>query len=120
MKFKTPDIIEVPNQALLLYRNSSYESYIYVVLPCKDETYLDSIFRTNKGVVAWKFYPYQDGNRYYVSELLSSAKYEKMLDEKDFFEFIQKKFPEDLEFFLWHPEIRDGKWFRDGIIKESD
>lgn len=118
-----PDIIEVANQLsvfdanLLLQKNSSLESYIYVVLPSKDGTHLDSIFRTKKGNIVWKFFPYEG---YYTYEFAGNSRYQRRMNRRnDFLEYLQDKHPEDLEFFLWHPEIEENKWFRDGVIHDE-
>ena len=57
---------------------------------------------------------------YYTYEFAGNSRYQRRMDRRnDFLEYLQDKHPEDLEFFLWHPEIEENKWFRDGVIHDE-
>jgi len=89
--------------------NSEYEDAFYVILPMKDETYLDSIIRISGKNLYWKFEPNGwDGNHYIK---LPNLEHTYPANNK-FLKCLSEIYPNDLEFFLWHPEVFEGKYYR--------
>lgn len=89
------------------------EEGIYVVLPMLDPTYLDSVVRIRNEMKAWQYNPHE--MRSFGSNFvkcLDQTLY--MLESKEtFLRCLMKVYPEDYEFFLWHPEVhRENKYYR--------
>ena len=89
------------------------EEGIYVVLPMLDPTYLDSVVRIRNEMKAWQYNPHE--MRRFGSNFvkcLDQTLY--MLESKEtFLRCLMKVYPEDYEFFLWHPEVhRENKYYR--------
>jgi hypothetical protein len=105
------------------FLNDDKEDGIHVVLPMLDETYLDSIFRLLDGVILWRFEPhdtYGIGDNF-IRALEHSADgtpndwgeypaWGLHPAKEGFLSMLEKHYPEDLEFFIWHPEVFNGEY----------
>lgn len=108
------DIIECDNQKELIKK--CLGSFVYVVLPFEDKTYIDSIFRTDDGEIIWKVFPDNPTSYYlcnHISDPLKKARnaFTKFDSKEKFFNAIPSQHKSDLEFFLWYPEVHNGRWF---------
>ncbi len=99
------------------FLNDDKEDGIHVVLPMLDETYPDSIFRLLDGVILWRFEPhdtYGIGDNF-IRVLEHSADgtpndWGEYPTKDEFLSMLEKHYPEDLEFFIWHPEVFNGEY----------
>jgi hypothetical protein len=103
------------------FLNDDKEDGIHVVLPMLDpmldETYLDSIFRLLDGVILWRFEPH---DTYGVSDNFirvvehsadgTPNDWGEYPTKDEFLSMLEKHYPEDLEFFIWHPEVFNGEY----------
>ena len=85
------------------------KSGVYVVLPMKDETYLDLVARFNCTNLVWKLEPLEGfaGNNY----ILSKTGEHLYPSDQNFLTILSENYPEDLEFFLWHTEVFERKYY---------
>lgn len=99
-------IIKRPN------RSRFNEDAIYVILPMKDPTYLDSIFKweASKEKLCWKF-ELSEWGTLHGNHFVNGNGKDFYPDSSEFWLFISDYYPEDLEFFIWHPEVFEGKYF---------
>jgi len=88
------------------------EEGIYVVLPMKDPSYMDCAVSIHNEMIAW---------RYVTSEMTrSGSNFVQMSDQtlymfdskEKFLRCLMKVYPKDFEFFLWHPEAHDSKYYK--------
>jgi len=93
------------------------EDAIYIILPMLDRTYLDSIIRLLDGGVVWRFAPHDtyEINHNFIRAVDHSADgtpndWGIYLTKEGFLSRLEKYYPEDLEFFIWHPEIFNGEY----------
>lgn len=98
-------VIKRPNRST----GSFNEDGIYVILSMLDETYLDSIFRILDNTLCWKFELSNSSCGNHFIEVQNGTM-ETTPDTKDFLREIESYYPEDLEFFIWHPEVFEGKY----------
>jgi hypothetical protein len=100
------NIIKRPNRSA----GSFSEDGIYVILPMLDETYLDSIFRISDNTLCWKF---ELSNSSYGNHFIEvrDGTMGTTPSTKDFLREIESYYPEDLEFFIWHPELFEGSFY---------
>jgi hypothetical protein len=88
------------------------EEGIYVILPMKDETYLDCVVSIRNSMIAWRYIP-SEMTRSKSNFVQMSDQTLYMLNSKEeFLRCLMKVYPEDFEFFLWHPEAHDSKYNR--------
>jgi len=92
------------------------EDGIYVILPMKDETYLDCIIKweSSNEKLCWKFEPSDLGSPYnfpHGNHFINANGKDLYPDTKSFWQIVSDYYPEDLEFFIWHPEVLDGKYY---------
>ena len=40
-------------------------------------------------------------------------------DNNSFWQLVSDYYPEDLEFFIWHPEIMNGKYYNSSLIHRT-
>jgi hypothetical protein len=100
-------IVELPNRRF--NSDLEYEDAFYVILPMKDQTYLDSVIRISGKNLYWKVEPNGiSGNHYMKLPNLEHA----YPSNDQFLKYISENYPNDLEFFLWHPEVFEGKYYR--------
>ena len=93
------------------------EEGIYVVLPMRDKTWLDSIVRIKNGMIAWKFSPQENKSDSYFVQKPNQELY--FFSKKEiFFQCLMKIYPEDFEFFLWHDEVHNGQYHPSDGSKE--
>lgn len=98
-------VIKRPNRSTGNFK----EDGIYVILPMLDETYLDSIFRILDNTLCWKFELSDSSYGNHFIEVRNGSM-GTTPDTKDFLREIESYYPEDLEFFIWHPEVFEGKF----------
>jgi hypothetical protein len=99
-------IIELPYRRF--DSNLEYEDAFYVILPMEDETYLDSIIRISGKNLYWKFEPNGDQGNHYMK--LSNLEHTYPTNS-NFVKYLSENYPNDLEFFIWHSEIFEGKYY---------
>ena len=100
-------IIELPYRRF--DSNLEYEDAFYVILPMEDETYLDSIIRISGKNLYWKFEPNGDRGNHYMKLPNLEHTYPT---NSNFLKHLSENYPNDLEFFIWHPEVFEGKYHR--------
>ena len=93
------------------------EDAIHIILPMSDRTYLDSIIRLLDGVVLWRFAPHDsDGiSHNFIRAVEHSADgtindWGSYPTRDNFLSILEEYYPEDLEFFIWHPEVFNGEY----------
>lgn len=93
------------------------ENAIYVILPMLDETYLEAIIRLLDGVILWRFevkepYGIYDNFIRAVEHSVDGTTNEwgSYHARDNFLSTLEKYYPEDLEFFIWHPEVFNGEY----------
>ena len=98
-------IIKSPNR----HFGSAPKPGVHVVLPMKDDTHLDLVARFNKTNLIWKLEPLAGfaGNNY----ILSKTGEHLYPSDQAFLSILSEHYPEDLEFFLWHTEVFEGKYY---------
>lgn len=91
------------------------EDGFHIILPMFDRTHLDSIIRISGGDLIWKLEPdgshgnnYMRGSPYTRDNIQSVAHLYPTNNE--FLSELEKHHPQDLEFFIWHPEVLKGSW----------
>jgi len=88
------------------------EEGIYVVLPMKDPTFLDCVVSIRNGMIAWRYIP-NEINRSGSNFVQMPDQTLYMFNSKEkFLRCLMKVYPEDFEFFLWHPEANDSKYYK--------
>ena len=97
------DIIEVPNTRAIRLGDNPPDAF-YVVLPMQDITYLDSIIRVKNKKIAWRYVADEHSQVFGLDP--SDGNGEK------FFEYIKEYCFEDFDFFIWHPEVLKGKYYK--------
>ena len=106
-------VIKIPNRS----KPNMAEDGIYVILPMMDPTYLDCIIRwkASTETIIWKFELSADsGNPHrnpYGNHFISANGKNLYPDTKDFLSIVADHHPENLEFFIWHPEVFEGKYY---------
>jgi len=91
--------------------------HIILLMPMLDRTYIDSIIRLLDEVVLWRFAPH---DTYGISDNFIRA-VEHSADgatdlwgiyptRDNFLSMLEKYYPEDLDFFIWHPEVFNGEY----------
>lgn len=93
------------------------EDAIHIIRPMLDRTYLDSIIRLLDGVVLWRFSPH---DTYGISDNFiraveytadgTSNEWGSYPTRDKFLSILEEYYPEDLEFFIWHPEVFNGEY----------
>lgn len=99
------------------FLNDDKEDAIHIILPMLDKTYLDSIFRLLDGVILWRFEPHDTyGNAdNFIRAVEHSADgiindWGSCPTRDNFLSILEEHHPEDLEFFIWHPEVFNGEY----------
>jgi hypothetical protein len=103
------NVIIKPNRHNLSKFN---EDGIFVILPMKDETFLDSIIKweSSNKKLCWKFELSEWGTPHGNHFVNGNGK-DLYPETKQFLSFIADYYPEDLEFFIWHPEVFEGSFY---------
>lgn len=111
-------IFEHLNRGIFEHRNGmpkEIEDGFHVILPMLDKGYLDSVFRISGGDLIWKLEPdgsygnnYMRGSPYTRDNIPSVAHLYPTNNE--FLSELERNHPQDLEFFIWHPEVFEGRW----------
>lgn len=93
------------------------EDAIHIILPMSDRTYLDSIIRLLDGVVLWRFAPHDTYgiSHNFIRAVEHSAdgtinNWGSYPTRDNFLSILEEYYPEDLEFFIWHPEVFNGEY----------
>ena len=90
------------------------ENGIHVILPMADPTHLDSVYRFLEGDLIWKLEPNGSyGNNYMKigNGIPSIPSFDHLYPENDvFLSRLEEHHPQDLEFFIWHPEVFKGEY----------
>lgn len=84
---------------------------IYVVLPMQDPTYLDAIMSVKDKHLVWRYFPAISG----FGDTIIITKTKEVCSKFTRVEFLtelRNYYPEDLEFFLWHPEVFEHKFYK--------
>lgn len=96
---------------------SNDEDAIYIILPMFDKTYLDSVIRLLDGVILWRFeaketYGISDNFIRVVERSADGTRNDRGIypTKEEFFSKLEEYYPEDLEFFIWHPEVFNGEY----------
>ena len=102
--------ILITNQSPLLFFGS--EALIIIQLSIIDPSFVNQVVSFDGIKIIWSFGPSQYAIRpledfgYYVYLNYFSKDFSK----KNFISQIKELYPEDFEFFLWHPEVEYGVW----------
>jgi hypothetical protein len=91
------------------------ENGIHVILPMVDPTHLDSIYRFLEGDLIWKIEPNGLYGNNYMKRLSYAGdgvlRFDHLYPENDvFLSRLEEHHPQDLEFFIWHPEVFKGEY----------
>lgn len=82
---------------------------IYVVLPMQDHTYLDAIMSVKDKHLVWRYFPAISG---FGDTIIITKEREvcSKFTRAEFLNALRNSYPEDIEFFIWHPEVFERKW----------
>ena len=100
------EVFKEPNRHFASFKKDG----IYIILPMSDQTYLDSMIRILDGYFCWKFElsSFSFGNHCID---VPNSEIGITPNTSDFLKEIESYYPQDLEFFIWHPEVFEGKYY---------
>lgn len=108
--FKRPSLTFASPKSL-----KDMENGIHVILPMADPTHLDSIYKFFEGDLIWKLEPNNSYGNNYMKRLSDAGDGTPMFDHlypenDEFLSRLEEHHPQDLEFFIWHPEVFKGEY----------
>lgn len=77
-----------------------------------DSDHAFCVFRTGlrpSGMTAWYFYPHYFNNSLPLFHI-DGVQGENNMTHAEFMTILLARYPEDFEWFLWHPEVFDGEY----------